>query len=79
MVKSIVKNINKERHNKINPAKIELERIDKELEKIDRKKTKLFEAYEEEVISKEEFKERKDELNKRAKRTTSSYTFRRCK
>ena len=67
MVKSIVKNINKERHNKINPAKIELERIDKELKKIDRKKTKLFEAYEEEVISKEEFKERKDELNKRAK------------
>ena len=67
MVKSIVKNINKERHNKINPAKKELERIDKELEKIDRKKTKLFEAYEEEVISKEEFKERKDELNKRAK------------
>ena len=34
---------------------------------LDRKKTKLFEAYEEEVISKEEFKERKDELNKRAK------------
>ena len=67
MVKSIVKNVNKERHNKINPAKMELERIDKELEKIDRKKTKLFEAYEEEVISKEEFKERKDELNKRAK------------
>ena len=39
----------------------------KELEKIDRKKTKLFEAYEEDLISKEEFKERKDELNKRAK------------
>ncbi|WP_294379164.1 recombinase family protein [uncultured Clostridium sp.] len=67
MVKSIVNNINKERHKKINPAKKELERIDKELEKMDRKKIKLFEAYEEELISKEEFKERKDELNKRAK------------
>lgn len=60
MVKTIVNNINKERHKKINPAK-------KELERIDRKKTKLFEAYEEDLISKEEFKERKDELNKRAK------------
>ena len=67
MVETIVMNVNKERHNKINPAKKELERIDKELEKIDRKKIKLFEAYEEELISKEEFKERKDELNKRAK------------
>ena len=67
MVETIVRNVNKERHNKINPSKKELERIDKELEKIDRKKTKLFEVYEEEVISKEEFKERKDELNKRAK------------
>lgn len=67
MVETIVRNVNKERHNKINPAKKELEGIDKELEKIDRKKIKLFEAYEEELISKEEFKERKDELNKRAK------------
>ena len=67
MVETIVNNINKERHKKINPAKKELERIDKELEKIDRKKTKLFEGYEEDLISKQEFKERKDELNKRAK------------
>ena len=66
LVKAIVKNVNKERHNKINPAKEELERIDKELEKIDKKKHKLFEGYEEDLISKEEFKERKEELNKRA-------------
>lgn len=66
MVKSIVKNVNKERHNKINPAKKKLERIDKELEKIDKKKHKLFEGYEEDLISKEEFKERKEELNKMA-------------
>ncbi|MDU1937044.1 MULTISPECIES: recombinase family protein [Clostridium] len=64
MVKSIVKNVNKERHSKISPAKKELQRIDKELEKIDRKKHKLFEGYEEDLISKEEFKERKEELNK---------------
>lgn len=67
MVESIVNNINRERHKKINPAKKELERIDKELEKIEKKKTKLFEGYEEDLISKEEFKERKDELNKLAK------------
>ena len=66
MVKSIVKNVNKERHNKVNPAKKELERIDRELEKIDKKKHKLFEGYEEDLISKEEFKERKEELNKMA-------------
>lgn len=52
-----MKNVNKERHNKVNPAKKELERIDK-------KKHKLFEGYEEDLISKEEFKERKEELNK---------------
>lgn len=66
MVKAIVKNVNRERHNKINPAKKELEKIDKELEKIDNKKRKLFEGYEEDLISKEEFKERKEELNKMA-------------
>ena len=60
MVKSIVKNVNKERHNKVNPAKKELERIDRELEKIDKKKHKLFEWYEEDLISKGEFKERKN-------------------
>ena len=67
MIETIVNNINRERQKKINPAKKELERIDKEIEKIDRKKTKLFEGYEEDLISKKEFKERKDELNKRAK------------
>ena len=66
MVKSIVKNVNKERYNKLNPAKKELERIDRELEKIDKKKRKLFEGYEEDLISNKEFKERKEELNKMA-------------
>lgn len=66
MVKAIVKNVNREIHNKINPVKKELERIDKELEKIDKKKSKLFEVYEEDLISKEGFKERKEQLNKMA-------------
>ena len=51
MVKTIVTNINKERDKRINPAKKELERIDKELEKIDKKKNKIFEAYEDEIIT----------------------------
>ena len=47
MVESIVNNINRERYKRINPAKKDLERIDNKLEKIDRKKTKLLESYEE--------------------------------
>lgn len=65
MIKAVVKNVNKERLNKINPAKKKLEIIDKELESIDKKKHKLFEGYEDELITNEEFKQRKDELNKR--------------
>lgn len=65
MVKTIVSNVNKERIRKVNPAKRELTRIDKELEKLDKKKGKLFEAYEDEIITKEEFQARKDELTER--------------
>ena len=67
MVKAIVKNVNNERVRKINPAKKELSKIDNELEKLDKKRTKLFEAYEDEIITKEEFRERKEELTKRIK------------
>ena len=67
MVKSIVRNVNNERVRKINPAKKELSKIDNELEKIDKKRAKLFEAYEDEIITKEEFRERKEELTKRIK------------
>ena len=65
MVKSIVKNVNNERVRKVNPAKKDLSKIDNELKKLDKKIAKLFEAYEDEIITKEEFKERKDELTKR--------------
>lgn len=64
MVESIVKNLNRERKQNINPSKKQLERIEKELERLDSKKTKIFEAYEEEIITKEEFIHRREELNK---------------
>ena len=67
MIKSIVRNINKERIKRVDPSKSELERIDKELENIDKKKRKIFEAYEDDIITREEFLTRKDELNQRAK------------
>ncbi|MCJ8171215.1 hypothetical protein [Clostridium botulinum] len=59
MVKTIVSNVNKERRRKVNPTKNELTRIDKELEKIDKKKGKLFEAYEDEIITRRNFKQEK--------------------
>ena len=67
MIKSIVTNINKERSNRVSPAKKELSRIDKELERLDGKKKKIFEAYEDEIITKEEFQSRNVELNNRIK------------
>ncbi|SHJ87228.1 site-specific DNA recombinase [Hathewaya proteolytica DSM 3090] len=67
MVKTIVNNVNKERIRKVNPAKKDLSKIDNELEKLDKKRAKLFEAYEDEIITKEEFKLRKEELMKRVK------------
>jgi site-specific DNA recombinase len=42
MVKTIVSNVNKQRKSKVTPTKNELARIDKELEKLDKKKGKLF-------------------------------------
>ncbi len=67
MVKTIIDNVNKERIRKVNPAKKDLLKIDNELEKLDKKRAKLFEAYEDEIITKEEFKLRKNELMKRVK------------
>lgn len=67
MVKTIVDNVNKERIRKVNPTKKDLSKIDNELEKLDKKRAKLFEAYEDEIITKEEFKLRKEELMNRVK------------
>ena len=67
MIKSIVTNINNERNNRVSPVKKELARIEKELQKLDGKKKKIFEAYEDEIITKEEFQSRNMELNNRIK------------
>ena len=67
MIKSIVTNINKERSNRVSLAKKELARIERELQKLDGKKKKIFEAYEDEIITKEEFQSRNVELNNRIK------------
>lgn len=67
MIKAVVKNINKERKDKVKPAKRLLSDIDKELEKLDKRKRKIFEAYEDDIITKEEFQIRKYELNEKIK------------
>lgn len=63
MVKTIVDNINKIIRNNIAPSKNKLERLNKELEKLKNKKHKLLEVYEDDILSKKEFKDRKQELD----------------
>ena len=65
VIKAVVKNINKERKDKVKPAKRLLGDIDKELEKLDKRKRKIFEAYEDDILTKEEFQTRKNELNEK--------------
>lgn len=65
VIKAVVKNINKERKDKVKPAKRLLGDIDKELEKLDKRKRKIFEAYEDDILTKAEFQIRKDELNEK--------------
>ncbi|EOU2126404.1 recombinase family protein [Clostridium perfringens] len=65
MIKAVVENINKERKDKVKPAKRLLGDIDKELEKLDKRKRKIFEAYEDDILTKEEFQTRKNELNEK--------------
>lgn len=67
MVKSIVRNVNNERAREVNPAKKDLVKIDNELENLYKKRAKLFEAYGDEIITKEEFRKRKDKRTKRVK------------
>lgn len=63
MVKTIVDSINKTRRNNVEPSKNKLERLDKELQKLKNKKHKLLEAYEDDILSKKEFQDRKQELD----------------
>ena len=65
MVKSIVTKLNTDRNDKINPAKKILEQISKDLQQLERRKTKLFDAYEDDIITQEDFRKRNDELNER--------------
>ncbi len=59
MVKAIVANVNKERKNRIEPSKKEVQRVDKELAKNDIKNKRIFELYEEGIITKADFIERR--------------------
>ncbi|WP_338631020.1 recombinase family protein [Clostridium baratii] len=63
MIKAIVNNINKTRRNNVEPSKERLEKIDKEIQKLKNKKHKLLEAYEDDILSKKEFQDRKQELD----------------
>ncbi|WP_321993472.1 recombinase family protein [Clostridium butyricum] len=67
LVRDIVNNINSTRKAMVDPSKDELGKIAKELDKIRSKKKKLFEAYEKEIISKDDFKVRVSELKEREK------------
>lgn len=64
MIRAVVNKLNQDRVKKINPSKKELESIDKELVQLDNKKQRIFELYEDGTITKEEFIDRKEVLNK---------------
>jgi len=49
----------------VDPSKEELEKISKELEKIDAKKKKVFEAYGDEIITKKDFSEKMADIKSR--------------
>ena len=63
MIKAIVNNINKTRRNNVEPSRNRLEILDKKLQKLKNKKHKLLEAYEDDILTKEEFQDRKLELD----------------
>jgi len=65
LVKEIVKNINSTRKAMVDPSRDELEKVAKELDKIEAKKKKLFEAYEDEIITRGDFSERIRQLKAR--------------
>lgn len=63
IVKGVVDNINKDRLKRIKPSEKELYTIEKELTGISIKKQKVFEMFEDGLINKEEFLDRKEYLN----------------
>lgn len=58
-LRAVVKKVNEEREHQLKTAKTELKKFEKELVLLERKKNKLFNAYEEGVITSSEFLERK--------------------
>lgn len=55
LIKQVVSNLNKENKQKVAPSQQELNRLSKKMEEIQRKKVKVQEMYEEDLITKEEF------------------------
>ena len=65
LIKDIVANMNSTRKAMVDQSKEELEKILKELEKVEAKKKKVFEAYEEDIITKKDFSDRMAEITSR--------------
>ncbi len=67
MIKEVVKVLNQSRSNQVKPSQKEIQTIEKELLMISNKKQKIFELFEEELITRDEFVERKEHLNHQTK------------
>lgn len=63
LIKDVVKIVNISRNSLTDNSKDELNRVDKELNKIKSKKKRIFDAYENEIISKKDFSERMNILS----------------
>lgn len=67
MIKEVVKVLNQSRSNRVKPSQKEIETIEKEMLTISNKKQKIFELFEEGMITRDEFVERKEQLNQQSK------------
>ncbi|MGN9135197.1 recombinase family protein [Clostridium sp. HCP1S3_B4] len=63
LINDVVRKINKKRKSNVTPLKNKISQIDNLLKRNDAKKRKIFEAYEEDLITKEELSQRKQEIN----------------
>ncbi len=63
ILKDIVQNINEQKESNIIPLQTELEHITKQLEKLDEKKKRYFDLYEESLLDKKLLNQRMEELN----------------
>lgn len=67
MIKEVVKVLNHCRSNQVKPSQKEIQTIEKELLTVSNKKQKIFELFEEGMITRDEFVERKEHLNYQTK------------